>query len=661
MIITNDLVNNTVLERFLENYSEEKYQTAWEKLQQFKKDFGNDKRLFVESSFDSEWIDEIFCNVLGYSKKQKSREYWITNGNGKQEERIDGIFYDNDLKTVKMVIELKALNTPNLFKKSGSLSPITQGAKYLFQTPESEIAVVSNFNDIVIFTRKEKYRQHWKLFEMSYDRFKEFYLILCSESFFGGLTKLMIEQSTESEKDIDDEFFTLAASIHRSLFNKMKSEYASDLFNKFIALAILEDDSRLPAGLIKTIYSRKTDFDQNLKSHWDVYKFFFQSMKNNKASREYLNIQNSISSLPIWQNISYLGRVSVSKSILDQVVALSNYNLKSMPLDRFFYTLSKKLLNPFDGVTLFSNLELSETHNSFNFYKKYLENGLTPLDECLAFTCGRFYDLNSPLVNLYNQLSTKKIELAKNPIFTISYDSSGFEEWRTIIDRVDLEDSNIVKNILKYLTSVTLLEQDEMNYAVLKFDSEPDKTFLIDGDEIKKSEIKDKIIILTEDEKIKIQDYERVMQPLKKYLNIVDEKYADSYYNPDTCEVVERDSIGNWLESKSYETYTAKVFFKKIFNDIDLILVSKQFQEYLRLKGIDNIDDNTNISQILFSDYMLKPYKELKELRSTIMIYNHALQKLQNDNASELEIMKLEMQLDKFYAQERELLENDRL
>lgn len=661
MIITNDLVNNTVLERFLENYSEEKYQAAWEKLQQFKKDFENDKRLFVESSFDSEWIDEIFCNVLGYSKKLKSREYWITNGNGRQEERIDGVFYDNDLKTVKMVIELKALNTPNLFKKSGSLSPITQGAKYLFQTPESEIAVVSNFNDIVIFTRKEKYRQHWKLFEMSYERFKEFYLILCCESFYGGLTKLMIEQSTESEKDIDDEFFTLASSIHRSLFNKMKPEYASDLFNKFIALAILEDDSRLPAGLIKTIYSRKTDFDQNLKSHWEVFKAFFQNLKNNKSSREYLNISDTISSLPIWQNISYLGRVSVSKSILDQVVALSNYNLKSMPLDRFFYTLSKKILNPFDGVTLFNENELSEEHNRFNFYKNYLENGLTPLDECLSFTCGRFYDLNSPLVNLYNQVSTKKIELAKNPVFTISYDSNGFGEWRTIIDRVDLENSDIVKSILKPLTSVTLLEQDEMNYAILKFDSEPDKTFLLDGDEIKKSEIKDKIIVLSKDEKETIKIYEQVVKPLKDYINIVSENDAECYYNPDLCEIVYKDALGQWIESRSYESYSPKVYFKRLFTDIDLILVSKPFQEYLRLKGLESIDGNTKISQSLFSDQMIKPLKELKMLKDTITLYTYSLEKLKRDNASELEIMKVEMQLDKLYDQEKEILENGRL
>ena len=100
----------------------------------------------------------------------------------------------------------------------------------------------------------------------------------------------MIEQSVHSEKDVDDEFYSLIASIHKSLHNRFKQEYASDLFNKFLAMAVLEDSAKLPPQLIQTVFNRKVDFDQNLKAHWDVFVTFFKTMKNNKSSREDLKI-----------------------------------------------------------------------------------------------------------------------------------------------------------------------------------------------------------------------------------------------------------------------------------------------------------------------------------------------------------------------------------
>ena len=70
-MFTKNLISDVVLERFMDQYSEKKYQERWDRLQDFIEKYKNDKRLYSESAFDAEWIDEIFCGVLGYSKKIK--------------------------------------------------------------------------------------------------------------------------------------------------------------------------------------------------------------------------------------------------------------------------------------------------------------------------------------------------------------------------------------------------------------------------------------------------------------------------------------------------------------------------------------------------------------------------------------------------------------
>lgn len=658
-MFTKTLITSVILDRFMDNYSDDEYRLGWEKLQKFIEDYKDDKRLYSESSFDSEWLDEIFCDILGYPKKLKSREYNVTNAVGKKEERIDGVFYEKDLETVKMVIELKALDTKDLFKKRGNLSPITQCAKYLFQTPSSELAVVSNFDHIVIFDKKEEFRQSWVLFDMTYEQFKEFYLVLHYNSFYSHLTKLMIDQSESSEKDIDNGFYLLASSIHKSLHNKFKKEYASDLFNKFIAMAILEDSALLPPLLIKTVYNRKTDFDHSLRSHWEVFKTFFQTMKKNKAGRMHLGIDDDkIPQMPVWQDTSYLGRITVPKSILDQLVSLSEYNLKSVPLDVLFFTMTKKIYNPYNGVDFYED---DETLQQFKFYSEFLRDEYAPLDVCLSFATKDIIDPTHPIIELYNQIDTNNPVVKSRCIRPFTLDSgltykTYKGEWYSIINKIDLDDEDIVKSIIKNLDSVNIVDIDDEQYAVLGFTENPTTVLhIFDGTEvsmIQRKDINSHIHILSAEEKEWIDEFEINSKPFSKFGLIVDKEDADFQFNLTTGEIIEKDEFGNWVDSfEWYDEKETQIFIKSKFDDLMLIMLSDDFIKYLRLNDCNSLSCAV-ISDRLLDEEFIKESKAKKKIKDSITLYEYKLDKLKENNSDEIEIMRIEMQLDNLYEKE---------
>jgi hypothetical protein len=654
------LISSMVLERFIDNYSENEYQSAWEKLQTFLTENKDNPDLYRESAFDAEWLNEVFCDILGYPKKLKSREYWTTNGAGKKEERVDGVFYHQDGKHVRIVVELKALDTPDLFKKDGKLSPITQGAKYLFQTPSSELAVVSNFNNIVVFDRKEEFRQSWAFFTMSFEEFKELYLVLSYNSVYGNLTKLMIDQSEKSEKDVDDDFYALAASIHRSLHNKMTSSSASDLFNKFLALAILEDSGKLPTQLINTVYNRKTDFDQSLKSHWAVFITFFQTMKNNKSSREYLNISEEVSALQVWQDVSYLGRVSVPKSILDQVVALSEYNLKSVPIDQLFFNIAKRIYNPYDGVSFMSDEDMTP----FEFYSYIFKKGqYSAIDVCMSFAAGTSANVNHPLVQLYNQLSTTKItQCSTNTPFTINPDYVGDASWFGVIPYIDLEEEATVKSVLRYLFTVSKIVIGDEDYAILGFMQNPEELITIDDGEdmnvINRTLVRTRLHVLTDEEKDWVSNYLSAATPFTKFGRVVTSPEAAWFrLNLSTGGIVEKDEFGDWPEIEElYESNEIKVLIASEYENLPLILSSNDFIKYLKLADIIDLK-HAAVSNRLLTPEFLTEAKNRRQLNETIMLYEYNLDKLKMNGADELEILKIDKKLDDLYIKQRKISE----
>jgi len=664
------LITGMVLNNYIDTYSEKEFNEHWEKLQHFLKDCKNDKRLYSESAFDAEWIDEVFCNILDYPKKLKSREYWTINGAGKKEERIDGVFYDDDGKTVKIVIELKSLETTDLFKKIGNLSPITQGAKYLFQTKNSELAVVSNFDKIVIFDRKEDFRQSWSLFEMTFEQFKEFYLVLSFKSVYRGLTKSLINNSTSPKKDIDEEFYNQAASIFNFLHKTIENKYADDLFNKFLALIYLEDCSKLPPSTTKAIYDKKTDFVHNLKTHFSVFASFFNAMKNNKSSRNALGISDEVASMPVWKNISYFEKIKIPKLLIDKVLLLSEYNLKSIPINKLFFSLAKKIYSPYCGVDYFED---DETEFQYNFYKEFFTKNLDfePVDICLAFPANKFRDHSNHLISLYNQLSHNKIDIFEsNKKFSIHFTvvndewPTQFDSFYTAINKSDLENSEIFKEIKNRFVEIKLFEYHNGSYAIIFLKNDVTDSFILEDDNgvvssLKKSDFPRKLKLLNRDEAEWLNNYNSDSVNITDYVDVVtDKNLATHYFNLIDGSITEKDEFG-YLEKSDYysldfyeDAVEVLISIKK--EDLRFALSNSEFKKYISLNDFKDISMIKISNRLLNIDAIeLEKHKSL--LTSNISDYEYKLRKLKRSESNcDLEMIKIERILDSLYEQMRE-------
>lgn len=661
------LISSNVLNKFIDTIPESEYKSAWEKITDYRSE-ANLIKSKSETTFQSEFLAKIFDDVLGYKTSAKhnlkSSNLLVEHKNPNNREKTDGVIIDSDGE-VKVVIELKSIKDTSATALRNKIrggadgkTPMQQAAVYLFQFPKSELAIVSNFDTVIVFNRKEAYTQEWSLFDMDYSEFKEFYLILNSNSFFNGLTNMMIMQSAEADKPIDRTFFIKVASLHKILHNKYKAAYASDLFNKFLGMAILEDCGRLPINLINTIHSRKDDFDHS-DSYWGVWTKFFQAMKKYEIGREYLGIDSSIAKMEIWQDISYLGRIKVAKSTLDLVVEISKYDLFSIPVNRLFFTISYWINNPYQGVFNYSD-EKDDNKFLFEFYSEYLKNNNnTPVDLCLTFTCDRYYKYH-PLISLYEQVTSCKMVQGDNEnLFTLNTGYKPEKEILSLIDKDDLENPEQVSEFIKNLSEIKLVKIEDRDYAIIKLINEKTNTFSIINDtekcDIDKKSLNGKIILLTEDDKEWLRAYETDAVALETLASITNEKNATLCFDADNVKASTRDELGNWYESKNDIFENKKIYLTTEFMDLGIILVSSMFLKYLRLREPKNFS-KALISKHLLSEEFLSKARELNAIRETINLYEDKLASLKMANASETSIIKIEMQLDKFYEQETELM-----
>ena len=171
------LISSNVLNKFIDTIPESEYKSAWEKIEDYRSE-ANLIKSKSETTFQSEFLAKIFDDVLGYKTSAKhnlkSSNLLVEHKNPNNGEKTDGVIIDSDGE-VKVVIELKSIKDTSATAlrnkiRGGAVgkTPMQQAAVYLFQFPKSELAIVSNFDTVIVFNRKEAYTQEWSLFDMDY-------------------------------------------------------------------------------------------------------------------------------------------------------------------------------------------------------------------------------------------------------------------------------------------------------------------------------------------------------------------------------------------------------------------------------------------------------------------------------------------------------------
>lgn len=311
MLFNKKLLQNEINNfEFPENYDFEKtkkiiagWQTAFKE---------RDLRKAKETSLQGKFFAKFFCEILGYTTHDEGLSEWTLIEQSKTE--IDGkeadgslSFYSKDKEMTRVVIELKDAKTPLDQKqksRENKQTPVEQAFQYLSKFAFCDWVIVSNFRETRLY-HKDKAQTAYEIFDIltldKEEEFKRFYFLLCKENLLdktrNSILDKLVKKTTESEKEIKDEFYNkdfkqIREEVFKHIFqnnpNKEKKlllEKTQKLLDRLIFIMFCEDSpSRLlPENIISSTY------DYGIKSRersdqrvWREFKNLFQDVNEGR-------------------------------------------------------------------------------------------------------------------------------------------------------------------------------------------------------------------------------------------------------------------------------------------------------------------------------------------------------------------------------------------
>lgn len=242
---------------------------------------------------------------------------------------------------IRLVVELKGSNITDLTDGTKKdLSAIHQCALYTFQLPKCELSVVSNFKDLYVFRDKEGLTNYYDLLNMSYDDFAELYTIMSYNSVMSGLTTKLINLTEFEEKEIDSDFAFLSYRIYSQIVSDVQDDkIAADLFFKFYAVMILEDQGRLQPFMVDFFNNkyRKT-LDEKKYSMWKNWVEFFDLIINKKLPENMIN-DKTVYKMKVFDKFNDYSQLNISNKTLDMIYELSTYDFTSIDISELIAQL----------------------------------------------------------------------------------------------------------------------------------------------------------------------------------------------------------------------------------------------------------------------------------------------------------------------------------
>ena len=245
-----------------------------------------------EEKYQDGFLKDIFENCLGYTLDSTNPYDFNLEREKKNEtdtKKADGVIYvDNQ---VIGVIELKAQDTKNLDKIE------TQAFNYHNSHTNSKYIIISNFDELRFYIDKKTAYEKFSLFNLSYEEFKKFHLLLSYESIKNGTALKLKEKSASFEKDISNKLYKDFSLFRTHLFENLVKNNTLDkaqllrltqkLCDRIIFILFAEDRGLLTPNTIREIREEFSSQKFTSYSLYDIYKFYFDAI--NKGN-EKLNI-----------------------------------------------------------------------------------------------------------------------------------------------------------------------------------------------------------------------------------------------------------------------------------------------------------------------------------------------------------------------------------
>ncbi|MCD6172755.1 MAG: N-6 DNA methylase, partial [Sulfurimonas sp.] len=298
------------------------YQKYLEKLDYIKK--------VKEEKFQTEFLQLIFENCLGYTLDSTNPTSFNLEREKKNEtdaKKADGVIYVNN--EVIGIIELKAQDTKNLDKIE------SQAFNYHNSHSNSKYIIISNFDELRFYIDKKTAYEKFSLFNLGFDEFKKFHLLLSYESIKDDLPLKLKDKSSTFEQDISKKLYKDFSAFRTHLFENLVKNNTLDkaqllrltqkLCDRIIFILFAEDRGLLTANTIKEIRQRHQNDGFGDRAMYDYYKLYFDAI--NKGN-ERLNIPKYNGGL--FAEDETLDSLIIDDNILDmKAQSLSDYDFMS--------------------------------------------------------------------------------------------------------------------------------------------------------------------------------------------------------------------------------------------------------------------------------------------------------------------------------------------
>ncbi len=275
------LLQQSVLKKYLKTLPKEEVAAAYQKFQNYFQTEARIKtiRSMKEEEYQDGFLDELFVEVLGYTKKpNEGYNLEREKKNTSNAKKADGAISVKG--EVTAVIELKSTSTTDIRKIEH------QAFGYKSTHPKCKYVITSNFAALRFYINDTTSFEDFYLFDLTEERFSLLYLLLCWDNVAAGLPEKMKQESVLEEEKITKRLYKDYSDFKLKLFESIKQQNpqydelllfkkTQKLLDRILFVLFAEDKGLLPPNSISRMINRFEQL-QELDSYKPLYHIFKQ-------------------------------------------------------------------------------------------------------------------------------------------------------------------------------------------------------------------------------------------------------------------------------------------------------------------------------------------------------------------------------------------------
>ncbi len=287
------LFQHSVLNKYLKDAQKDEIKSAYDKLVQYFQNLIIQKNIreSKEEEFQSEFVRELFVNVLGYTlKPNPGFNIVLEKKNEGDNKKADGAILSNN--DVLAVIELKGTDTTDLDKVE------TQVFGYKNHHQKCVYAISSNFEKLRFYIQNAVNNIEFDLFNIKFDDFAVLWLCLEKSNIHNNVPLKIKEASVLQEENISKKLYADYSKFRADIFNSlvknnpdidklMLFKKTQKLLDRFLFIFFAEDRLLVPPNSISQIIAKWEDdvaFGE-AKPLYNTYKSYFKVLNVGRPKR----------------------------------------------------------------------------------------------------------------------------------------------------------------------------------------------------------------------------------------------------------------------------------------------------------------------------------------------------------------------------------------